>query len=80
MRKFANGLQRLAGATFTGTLSKKTFVLPDVDSGYPVCKKIGKDGDEIESLPKVKQGSPDVRSAKMKFGLLIPMDQYIYGK
>ena len=73
MRKFANGLQRLAGATMTGALSKKTFVLPDVDSGYPVCKKIGKEGDEIASLPKIKQGSPDVRSAKMKFGLLIPM-------
>ena len=49
MRKFANGLQRLAGATITGALSKKPFVLPDVDSGYPVCKKIGKEGDENET-------------------------------
>ena len=57
--------------TVTGGLSGETFTLPDVNSGYPAAMMIGKDGAVIEEFPR-GAGYPDVRSHRLKLGVLIP--------
>lgn len=54
-----------------GALSGTTFRVPDVDSGYPVARLIGADGEALEEFPR-GDGRPDTRSPRLKLGVLIP--------
>ncbi len=72
MKTYLNGIVAPDRAErMLGALSGETFIRPDVNSGYPVAAMIDKDGSIIEAFQR-GSGYPDVRSHRLKLGVLIP--------
>ena len=55
----------------TGALSGTEFVVPDVNSGYPVATLVDGSGASIEEFPR-ESGFPQTCSPQLKLGVLIP--------
>lgn len=67
-----NGVEAPDRSTpIVGALSGESFCRPDVNSGYPVARLIDRSGGAVEDFPR-GDGYPDVRSYRLKLGVLVP--------